>query len=214
MEQHADLVVVMRIFETLSNKLDDNNLKLSKFLSQTETISQNLQNAPVSSLISWHNSELIEIQSKKVWAFSYTLKWLDEKRVLDILKELSDKKDHEYHFILANTDVVARNEKVKSISDKISDFDRINNTNIAARFIVKPVTKGDFLFSIPNDIAIYQDFLEGDKTTSIVVINTEEFCNNNGVIHDKERNFDIRFSELRQVNRIIEWYKKYWSRVS
>lgn len=215
-KQHADLVTVMEIFEAVKENVDKNNSELSKFITQSKTISKNLKSAPVSSLISWGDSGNIEILSKKVWSVSYSLFWLNKYRVNEILNELHHNKDHEYRYIIIPDDNLPKGEKditVVKINNWIIDFDRINKTNLKDRFIIKKA-KDKLFFPLPNDISIYQSFINDDETSSIVVINTHEFCDNRHTHEikkeDLDKNFDLRFKEPIQVNRLVKWYDNFW----
>lgn len=215
-KQHADLVTVMQIFEALKNNVEQNNSELSKFLNQSETISRNLKAAPVSSLISWSDSGTIEILSKKVWSVSYSLKWLSEDRIKMILEELFRHKTHEYHYMLLqdyNNPKGFADKTFNKIKNQINSFEYKKNCRVNERFVIKKA-KEHILFPLPNDISIYQEFIENEKYNSIVVINTHEFCDNNNESVDSvdlDSKYDLRFKDNIQVNRLIMWFKTVWN---
>lgn len=169
-------------------------------------VTENIQRAPVSHLISWRHSADIECRSRMVWAISYTLKWLDRERIKTIAEELKEKPSDEYRFIY----IGKKTEICKSILVDfycfVDSFD-ISDESLKNRFQIR-VYNGDNL-PIPNDICLYKGFEEGNnKDKQIVVINTKEFDGANG--NNPEMNFDLRFDNDESCQRIIDWFNKTW----
>lgn len=204
--------------ESLEEKIISLNTTITSLdekITKVVSISENIKKAPLSNLISWGDAGNIETLAKKVWAVSYSLRWLDDKRTGQILKELKMYQEHEYHFILVKEDPVERDAIYTKINNKIIDFDRINETSIKDRFIIKKINQDNLLIPIANDIAIYQSFIDDDATQDIVVINTHEFCDNNSnheiKDEDLDNNFDFRFKKDIQVSRLKIWYENFWN---
>ena len=207
---YTRLTEVLKIFEALENDIRG-------FSKQAENISTNLQQAPISNLITWDDYKSKEKDAEKVWAFSYSLNWLLKDKcqaVKDILCELKDSRynTHEYRYILVESNVVKRNAIKKQITTMITDFDNQYNTRIKERFQIKAISKGKLLFPVPNDIVICQNYEEGGKTKSIVVINTFEMTNENNDINSALA-YDIQFKDEIQISRVVEWYKEIWKSI-
>jgi len=206
-KHNIPVIEVLKVFEELEKMLENN-------VPRIETASKNLRTAPVSNLITWEDSHNIEVEAKKVWAFSYSLKWLtqnEHRRVHEILEELKNDNEHEYHFILAKSDSVETETIQTTIQTFITDFDRNNNTQTKDRFIIKIISKPKLLFPIPNDIVICQNFIEGGEEKNIVVITSTELTDKTGNI-EFDKTFDIAFREPIQITRVVKWYEDIWKK--
>ncbi len=199
----------------ITNNIVKESLGFKDMFDKIQNGLDNIKNAAFTNIISWRNAGQIEIDAEKVWAISYSLKWLSEVRINQILKELDKYPEHKYRFILVKYDKIKRDAIYTKINKKILYFDRINKTNLKTRFIIKKIKSENILLPISNDIAIYQSFVSGDEMQNIVVINTREFNDNENNHEIKEEDldnkFDIRFQEPIQVSRLITWYDSFWN---
>lgn len=201
-------------------KIANNSLNLKRLMEKLEkqletnlAISENIEKAPLVNLISWSDAESYEKRAEKVWAISYSLEWLTESRISEILDELNSNKLHEYHYIVAHDGYLSYNEKedkVNAIIKKINCYETEDDSDISERFIIK-MAKENQKFPLPNDIAIYQSSINDCSTDDIIVLNTHEFCSKNKVEENKLNNFDLRFKDHKQIRRLKEWYESYWN---
>lgn len=121
---YSDIRKIANFFKIIFDQSDKQN-KINV------SISENIKYAPVSNLITWENSKDIEIESKEVWAYSYSLKWLNEEykteegeriiRMREILVELLAYPTHRYLFITPKKKSDT-NLKSNPINKAISEF--------------------------------------------------------------------------------------------
>ena len=219
-ERHTDIITVLKSFNTLEKVF-------AKYVPKIEIASKNINNSPISNLISWETSERYEKAAKEVWSFSYSLRWLteDTNRIEEKCFELLRNQDNKYYYILATKDSDNRQNILDTINNKIAKFDIDNNSYVKSRFLVKAITTANFEYPAPNDISIYinvfRDVNRSDDNTkleynNIVVINTEEFSKVSNKHHYSKdaENYDILFNEECQVNRVKNWYKMLWESIT
>ena len=157
--QHTDFLKIIDVFKNIENGLSP--------------ISKNLREAPISNLITWGNSKDIEIESKEVWAYSYSLEWLTKeknKRIKEILVELLVYPTHRYLFI---TPIKTTNPNLNSnpIKKAISEFKTMLVTNKSLsdeerEVILKYLHENLINKFKKKDISEIKTMLETDKSLS------------------------------------------------
>jgi len=225
-KQHIDIGVVLQMFNALEKDFEEKEHKMDDYLKEIEETSKNLAKAPVTNLISWDTSEEYEKKAKEVWSFSYSLNWLDDKRIEDKCFELLKNHHHRYRYLLAEENETSRNTTINRINCKIIKFDSEHNSEVLKRFNVMSLKTRRVLFPVPNDVSIYQgalsDAIDRDNKlayNNIVVIATEEIkdTDNRSFRHNRDRidveKYDIMFKDEIQVQRVIEWYEDMWNKL-
>jgi len=218
--RHLNIITVLESFNTIENSF-------ANYVPEIKKISTNLKRAPVSDIITWEESREMEVDALYVWSFSYSLWWLTEnefKRVNDILDELRENNDHEYHYILYDPEN-KQEQTIRDIRRKIDMYDRVYNCKIADRFILKRITESEY-FPLPNDIVICQTYgfetkeeKKGEKKAKdAVVVNTKrepKFYEDKRGFNENEKNqgYDFVFRHKEQVERVIDWYADLWKKL-
>ncbi len=208
--------------EILDSTNNDYNVKINELQNQLNTAqltTQNIANSPISNLISWYESGNLEIQANRVFAISINLNWLNEKVLNHIFDDLENNLDDKYFYIVAEKSpkTVAKVNKIKKlISKKDSEKlelkikDRFNLANLYDLKICDELVygEGSYTLPIPYDTVIYKS--EKFRTA---VISTKEVPEN---ITDEDlmKNYDVKFTDEEQVDRIEFWFKNTWEKLT
>lgn len=205
--------IFIEIEETLNKKFDE----LDRQTSVARDAAENLANAPLSNLISWHHSAELEKEANRVFAITIDLSWASNNKQLDVIFNdlIANEGDKYFYLVTSSSDVVQKN--LKRIKDRLlKEIANHPSKDLANRLQiqmladieydgVKIYKNKNFLLPIPNDIVIYKgNNIKPTVVISTKVVQTERDDN------DLVNNYDVKFNDVDQVENIELWFNQTW----
>jgi hypothetical protein len=181
--------------------------------SLSEKITKNLKQAPIQNLISWAYSLEIEMQCTDVYSFTYSLSWLDKKRIQEIIGELYDNKSHKYTYVYYPTIDSKKNiikvrkyieESVRKVRTDNSDITDDTTEDVLSRLIIKEYDKENL--PLPGDLSLYDGFnlLKENRCCIVIPIASQV---DNIPREEYENYFDAKFEDGAEIDSVRTWFK-------